>query len=142
VLATAGTGCRLAIGSPVPDPWLTTERIFNEIAATVRRSRACAGIRRLPPLAERLPAEPLVVAPYAAIGSYGGVINGLSRATESGTSDLLSVRHVNLVRYADDLQTIVPNVARSLGLERRFHRADLPPARRAQMVRRRALHRA
>lgn len=67
----------------------------------------------LPPLAERLPAEPLVVAPYETIGSYGGVINGVSRATESGTSDMLSVRHVNLVRYADDLKTIVPNVAKS-----------------------------
>jgi peptide/nickel transport system substrate-binding protein len=66
----------------------------------------------LPPLAERLPAEPLVVAPYEAIGTYGGVVNGLSRATEAGTSDILSVRHVNLVRYADDIQTIVPNVAK------------------------------
>ncbi|TCP60511.1 peptide/nickel transport system substrate-binding protein [Rhodovulum bhavnagarense] len=67
----------------------------------------------LPPVSERLPQEPLVVAPYAAIGSYGGTLTGLSRGTESGTSDLLSVRHVNLVRYSDDLQTIVPNVARS-----------------------------
>ncbi len=67
----------------------------------------------LPPVAERLPEEPLVVAPYAAIGSYGGVVTGLSKATEAGTSDLLSVRHVNFVRYADDLQTIVPNIAKS-----------------------------
>ena len=56
--------------------------------------------------------EPLVVAPYAEIGRYGGVVTGLSNATEAGTSDLLSVRHVNLVRYSDDLQTIVPNVAK------------------------------
>ncbi len=67
----------------------------------------------LPPLAGRLPSEPLVVAPYSGIGAYGGSINGISRATESGTSDLLSMRHVNFVRYADDLQTIVPNVARA-----------------------------
>ena len=62
---------------------------------------------------DRLPAEPLVVAPYETKGIYGGVLTGLSKGTESGTSDLLSVRHVNLVRYADDLQTIVPNVAKS-----------------------------
>jgi peptide/nickel transport system substrate-binding protein len=62
---------------------------------------------------ERLPAEPLVVAPYELIGTYGGTLTGLSRGTESGTSDLLSIRHVNLVRYSDDLQTIVPNVAKS-----------------------------
>ena len=67
----------------------------------------------LPPVAERLPEEPLVVAPYQTIGAYGGTLDGLSNATEAGTSDLLSVRHVNLVRFSDDLQTIVPNVAKS-----------------------------
>lgn len=45
------------------------------------------------------------------IGQYGGTLDGMSNATEAGTSDLLSVRHVNLVRFADDLTTIVPNVA-------------------------------
>jgi peptide/nickel transport system substrate-binding protein len=71
-----------------------------------------AGNADLPPLEERIPEEPLVVVPYQAIGNYGGTLNGISKATESGTSDLLSVRHVNLFRYADDLKTIVPNVAR------------------------------
>ncbi|MGF1447014.1 MAG: ABC transporter substrate-binding protein [Pikeienuella sp.] len=71
------------------------------------------GNPELPPLAERLPEEPLVVAPYSAIGSYGGVVTGLSKATEAGTSDLLSVRHVNFVRYTDDLQTVVPNIAKA-----------------------------
>ena len=72
-----------------------------------------AGNPDLPPVGDRLPAEPLVVAPYEAIGSYGGTLEGLSKATESGTSDLLSLRHVNLVRYSDDLVTLVPNVAKS-----------------------------
>lgn len=67
----------------------------------------------LPPLAERLPEEPLIVVPYAEVGRYGGVLDGLSNAPEAGTSDLLSVRHVSLVRYSDDLSTIVPNVAKS-----------------------------
>lgn len=67
----------------------------------------------LPPVAERLPEEPLVVVPYEAVGRYGGTLRALSNATEAGTSDFLSVRHVNLVRYADDLSTIVPNIARS-----------------------------
>ena len=67
----------------------------------------------LPPLADRLPSEPLVVAPYDNIGKYGGTLDVLSNATEAGTSDFLSTRHVNLVRYSDDLQTIVPNVAKS-----------------------------
>ena len=70
------------------------------------------GNPEMPPLAERMPAEPLVMAPYDSIGQYGGTLDVLSNATEAGTSDFLSVRHVNLVRYSDDLQTIVPNVAR------------------------------
>ena len=63
-------------------------------------------------LANRLPSEPLVYAPYDAIGKYGGTLDVLSNATEAGTSDFLSVRHVNLVRYSDDLQTVVPNIAK------------------------------
>ena len=63
-------------------------------------------------LANRLPSEPLVYAPYDSIGMYGGTLDVLSNATEAGTSDFLSVRHVNLVRYSDDLQTVVPNIAK------------------------------
>ncbi|MCF6231894.1 MAG: ABC transporter substrate-binding protein [Rhodobacteraceae bacterium] len=66
----------------------------------------------LPPLADRLPSEPLVVTPYEAIGTYGGTLDIMSNATEAGTSDMMSIRHVNLLRYSDDLQTIVPNVAK------------------------------
>ncbi|HEX7003695.1 MAG TPA: ABC transporter substrate-binding protein [Trueperaceae bacterium] len=67
----------------------------------------------LPPAEDRLPAEPLVVLPYDDCGSYGGTLRGTSRAPESGTSELLSWRQVNLVRMSDDLSTIVPNVAKS-----------------------------
>ena len=70
------------------------------------------GNPEMPALAERLPSEPLVMAPYDSIGKYGGTLDVLSNATEAGTSDFLSVRHVNLVRYSDDLQTIVPNIAK------------------------------
>jgi peptide/nickel transport system substrate-binding protein len=81
-----------------------------DIAAMNARIR---GNPEMPTLADRLPTEPLVVAPYDMIGTYGGVFNALSNATEAGTSDFMSVRHVNLVRYSDDLETIVPNVAKS-----------------------------
>jgi len=71
-----------------------------------------AGNPDLAPRAGRLPEEPLVTAPYEQIGRYGGTLDVLSNATEAGTSDFLSVRHVNLARMSDDLQTIVPNVAK------------------------------
>jgi len=71
------------------------------------------GNSKLPSLAERIPDEPLVVAPYTSIGKYGGIFDVISNAPEAGTAGFLSVRHVNLVRYSDDLQTIVPMVAKS-----------------------------
>jgi peptide/nickel transport system substrate-binding protein len=67
----------------------------------------------LPPLDERLPEEPLVVVPYNEIGKYGSRLSGASIGPEAGNSEWLSVRHVNLLRFADDLQTIVPNMAKS-----------------------------
>jgi peptide/nickel transport system substrate-binding protein len=70
------------------------------------------GNPELPPLADRIPSEPLVVAPYDSIGNYGGTFNIITNASEAGTAGFLSVRHVNLVRYSDDLQTIVPMVAK------------------------------
>ena len=86
---------------------------FSENPSIAEINGKIRGNPDLPPLAERLPEEPLVVAPYDSIGKYGGTLNALSNATEAGTSDFLSTRHVNLVRYSDDLQTIVPNVAKS-----------------------------
>ncbi|UCH26846.1 MAG: ABC transporter substrate-binding protein [Trueperaceae bacterium] len=89
------------------------ELSFSENPAIAEmNARIVGNPSTLPPVAERLPAEPLVVAPYEQIGTYGGTLAGLSRATEAGTSDLLSIRHVNLVRFSDDLQTLVPNVAK------------------------------
>jgi peptide/nickel transport system substrate-binding protein len=85
---------------------------FAENPTIADLNKKILGNKDLPALAERLPAEPLVVAPYDKIGQYGGVITGISKGTESGTSDLLSIRHVNFVRYSDDLQTVVPNIAK------------------------------
>lgn len=68
---------------------------------------------KLKPVSERLPEQPLVELPYVECGKYGGTIEGTSRAPTSGTSDILSWRQAVLVRIADDLRTIVPNVARS-----------------------------
>ncbi|NQZ91091.1 MAG: ABC transporter substrate-binding protein [Moritella sp.] len=86
---------------------------FNENPSIKQLNGRIAGNPKLLPLAQRIPQEPLVIAPYKSIGKYGGILNGISKSTESGTSDFLSVRHVNLVRFSDDLATVVPNVAKS-----------------------------
>ena len=85
---------------------------FQENPEIAELNARIRGNGALPPLSERLPEEPLVYAPYDSVGKYGGTLDVLSNATEAGTSDFLSVRHVNLVRYSDDLQTIVPNIAK------------------------------
>ena len=85
---------------------------FSENPDIGKMNGRIRGNPTLPPLAQRLPEEPLVVAPYDSIGKYGGTFDMMSNATEAGTSDFLAIRHVNLVRYSDDLQTIVPNVAK------------------------------
>ncbi len=66
---------------------------------------------KLPPVAERLPLDALVVMPYRNCGRYGGTLRGLSLALSTGTSELLSWRQASLVRLSDDLTTLVPNVA-------------------------------
>jgi peptide/nickel transport system substrate-binding protein len=67
----------------------------------------------LPPVEKRLPEEPLVLMPYGEIGKYGGKLRGICIAYESGTSEVMSWRQVNIVRFSDDVRTIVPNVAKS-----------------------------
>jgi peptide/nickel transport system substrate-binding protein len=45
----------------------------------------------LPPLAERLPEEPLVVAPYDSIGKYGGTFDMMCRMSpRAGSSTTIS----------------------------------------------------
>ncbi len=85
---------------------------FSENPDMADMNSRIRGNPELPAVTDRLPAEPLVVMPYDSIGSYGGTFDALSNATESGTSDFMSVRHVNLLRYSDDLETIVPNIAK------------------------------
>ncbi len=89
------------------------ELAFSENPAIADLNARIKGNGDLPAVADRLPTEPLVVVPYDSIGQYGGQFNALSNATESGTSDFLSTRHTGLVRYTDDLQTVVPHVAKS-----------------------------
>ena len=126
-LTAFGTGSVLAASCPtVKDPqnltgaWPQQVEVEEALAADVKLSYSenplfdkdvKAG--KLPPVEQRLPEEPLIVLPYNECGVYGGTLNGLARAPESGTSDILSWRQVGLVRVADDFKTIVPNVARS-----------------------------
>ncbi len=67
----------------------------------------------LPPVADRIPVDALVVLPIDEIGTYGGTLRGAAGALESGTSEILSWRQVNLVRLDPTNNSIVPDVAKS-----------------------------
>ncbi len=64
----------------------------------------------LPPLAERLPPEPLVVTPTNTVGTYGGTFFGASMAPET-TSDFQLGMVTGLFRFSNDLAENYPEVA-------------------------------
>ncbi len=67
----------------------------------------------LPSLAERLPAQPVVVHPLEQIGEYGGELRGPSALPTCCGWDVLEMRLQKLLTIDTDLQTIIPNVAQS-----------------------------
>ena len=66
----------------------------------------------LPPVEQRIPEDPIVVNPYQRTGVYCDVLNGGAISAEEGTWEIISWRQSNLVRFSDDLKTIVPAVAK------------------------------
>ena len=85
---------------------------FSENPIIGKLNKELNGEKPLPAVKKRLPAEPLIFLPYHEIGKYGGRLKGVSKSPESGTSDVLSTRHVNLFRFHDDLKAVVPAVAK------------------------------
>jgi len=85
---------------------------FKENPEIAKYNDMIVGNPPLPPVKDRLPEDALVIQPYFEIGQYGGRLRGHSHATEAGTSDLLSLRHVNLVRMSEDYLSIKPDIAK------------------------------
>jgi peptide/nickel transport system substrate-binding protein len=67
----------------------------------------------LPPLAERLPADPLVVTPQASVGTYGGTWRSAVRGTGDSTWIRRTIGYDSLVRWDPTFSTIIPNLAAS-----------------------------
>ena len=88
--------------------------VLTEVAATHSESPQFAEMVRqgkLPPLEERLPADPLVVKPYEELGRYGGTWHRLML----GTSDIhcyTRTTYDQILRWAPDLRDgVIPNLA-------------------------------
>jgi peptide/nickel transport system substrate-binding protein len=67
---------------------------------------------QLPPVEERLPAEPLVVVPTNMVGTYGGTLYGGSTSPDA-TNDLQACMNTGCFSFSNDLSEIYPNVAES-----------------------------
>ncbi len=74
-------------------------------------ARVAAG--RLPPLAQRLPARPLVIQPHERTGSYGGTWRAALRGTSDQSYLRVLVGHESLVRWNTTASGFVPNLAES-----------------------------
>ena len=65
----------------------------------------------LPPLEERMPADPLVVKPYEKVGIYGSTWRSGSTGKSDGAWQSRTMAWEDLLRWKPDLTEIIPNVA-------------------------------
>lgn len=89
-------------------PLMAQNMTYNE--APMLAAMVEAG--ELPPVEERLPAEPVVVEPTNEIGQYGGTLRCAGLAPET-TNDCQILTNGALFRFSDDLSEVTPEVAES-----------------------------
>ncbi len=70
---------------------------------------------QLPPVEQRIPDEPMVVAPQDRIGKYGGTLRGAATGPTTGGHDLHTARFQPLLRLSPEMK-IVPNIAKGFEL--------------------------
>ncbi len=82
---------------------------YNE--APMLADKVAAG--ELPAIADRLPAEPLVVTPIDSVGTYGGTWHMGSRGVGDDAGFTRTVGYYGLVRWTVDWTSVIPDVAKS-----------------------------
>ncbi len=80
---------------------------FNE--APILAERVSAG--ELPPVAERIPANPQIIEPVEQIGEYGGTVNVFTARTMRTGEGAYLAGVDGIFRIGPDMASIVPNVA-------------------------------
>ncbi|MFN6986444.1 MAG: ABC transporter substrate-binding protein, partial [Rhizobium oryzihabitans] len=90
-LSVMGASARAAAGKQAP-----------ELEALVKDGK-------LPPLAERLPKNPMVVTPHEKIGTYGGTLRRGLRGSSDHNGILRMVGNQGLVRWNMDFTEVLPN---------------------------------
>lgn len=80
-------------------------------AQNYSQAPALDGVAGLPPIAERLPLDPLVVPPVESIGQYGGTLRNISRDELDWLRQLIMVEP--FARFERDVSGVRPNVLES-----------------------------
>ena len=88
----------------------TGQEVFPTNEAPVLAEMVATG--ELPPLAERLPLEPVVVEPWEEIGVYGGTLTTAASGPTWGGGDDWQVRAQFMFALMPDMTTVVPNIAK------------------------------
>ncbi|WP_201401070.1 ABC transporter substrate-binding protein [Kaistia sp. 32K] len=90
---------------------LFTAALLASTAASAQEYRQAPGldsVAGLPPIAERLPSDPLVVPPVESIGQYGGTLRNISRDELDWLRQLIMVEP--FARFERDVSGVRPNV--------------------------------
>ena len=102
----AGLGAAVAMSAVGRRAQAATEKEAPQLAALVKDGK-------LPPLAERIPAKPMVVKPFEKIGAYGGSLRRGLRGSSDHNGILRMVGNQGLVRWNMDFTEVLPNLAES-----------------------------
>jgi peptide/nickel transport system substrate-binding protein len=104
LMATVAVGCfsPSAAAQPTVAPKAEAPALAEQVKAG-----------RLPPLAQRLPKSPLVIAPAERVGVYGGTWRSALRGTGDDTWIRRTAGYDSLVRWDATGSKIIPNLAES-----------------------------
>jgi len=118
VAATAVSGCELLATEPAQNAGGEGGRRPPEgLESPMLARRVEEG--SLPPLPDRIPADPLVVEPLKSVGRYGGTLRGVALGPET-SNDIQTAMLAGLFRFSDDLSERYPEVAEAYELSDDF----------------------
>ncbi len=83
----------------------------SAMAQTYTDAPSLAGKEGLPPVAERLPTEPLVLEPVESVGTYGGTLHDVTSDDLGFVRQLIMIEP--LAKYERDVSGVRPNVIES-----------------------------
>jgi peptide/nickel transport system substrate-binding protein len=88
------------------------EKVVTATPAPIREAPELYGLVEsgaLPPVEERLPAEPMLIEPFEEIGQYGGTLRRLHTTTDGTKQHTISC-YENSLRWDLEVRNIIPNV--------------------------------